>query len=77
MEILAVVGLTWMETEVVVDESVWVAMLTRDARVDSQRSLSSSIPASWYSFERSLMSSNVVRCCWSWMARSRSFANAK
>ena len=26
MEILAVVGLTWMETEVVVDESVWIAI---------------------------------------------------
>ena len=45
MEILAVVGLTWMETEVVVDESVWVAKLTRDARVDSQRFRSSCIPA--------------------------------
>ena len=39
--------LVWMEMEVVVAGSVWVAKSTRDARADSQRSRSSHIPASW------------------------------
>ena len=63
MEILAMVGLTWMETEVVVDESVWVAMLTRDARVDSQLFLSSRIPASRDSWQCLSKSASVTRFC--------------
>jgi hypothetical protein len=40
-------GSVWTEVEEVVAGSVWVAVLTLDARADSQRSRSSSIPASW------------------------------